>query len=112
MAIGKTNASVGASSGGSTEILREYIWGPQTWTKPAGLKHLLVVCVGSGGGGGSGRRGAASTNRCGGGGGAGGSIVRRLIKAADLPASVTITVGMGGVGGAARTTDNTNGALY
>jgi hypothetical protein len=106
--IGKTNAATIIGSGGSTAVLREYT-SSATWTKPTGLKYLLVAVVGAGSGAGSGRRGAADSNRCGGGGGAGGQTVTRLMAASELGATEDIVVGAGGAGGAARTTDNTNG---
>lgn len=80
-----------------------------TWTKPSGLKRVLVCCVGAGGGGGSGRRGATSTNRQGGGGGGGGAIVWNNIEASSLPSSVSVTIGAGGTGGTGITVDDTNG---
>ena len=81
-----------------------------TWTKPVGLKRVLVACVGAGGGGGSGRRDAAGTNRSGGGGGGGGTLVCRNIAADDLTATVAVTVGTGGTGASAITVDTTNGS--
>ena len=89
-------------------VLREYT-GSDTWTKPAGLKELFVVCIGGGAGGGSGSRGAAGVLRRGGGGGGGTVIVWRKISAAELGATETVTVGAGGAGGAAVTADDTNG---
>lgn len=80
-----------------------------TWTKPAGVTFLYVECVSGGGGGGSGQRGAAGTIRGGGAGGAGGKFVSRWMPASLAGSTETITVGSGGVGGAARTTDQ-NGA--
>ena len=80
-----------------------------TWTKDAGLKRVLVTCVGAGGGGGSGRQDIALTNRFGGGGGGGGAIVWRNISASDLTATVAVTIGAGGTSGAAQATISTNG---
>lgn len=61
-----------------------------TWTKPAGLKYVEVEVVGGGGGGYS---GYASP---GGGGGAGG-YSRKIIAAASLGATETVTIGIGGL---------------
>jgi hypothetical protein len=80
-----------------------------TWTKPAGVSFVMVEAWGGGGGGGSGRRGAAGGQRSGGSGGGGGGYAYRLIKATDLGPTVSVTVGAGGNGGAARTTDTING---
>lgn len=80
-----------------------------TWNKLAGAKAVYVSLIGSGGGGGSGRRGAADTVRCGGGGGGGGAWATATFVASDLPASVAVTVGVGGAGGAAVTTNDTSG---
>lgn len=80
-----------------------------TWTKLAGLKRVLVTCVGAGGGGGSGRQDIAGTNRFGGGGGGGGAIVWRQIAASDLTSTVAVTVGAGGTSGAAQATISSNG---
>ena len=81
-----------------------------TWTKPTGAKVVWAVMVGGGGGGGSGRRGAASTARGGGGGGGGAAVTETTWRAADLPATISVTIGSFGSGGAARTTNDTNGA--
>ena len=80
-----------------------------TWTKDAGLKRVLVTCVGAGGGSGSGRQGAAGENRFGVGGGGGGAIVWRVIAASDLTSTVSVTIGAGGTAGASQASTSSNG---
>jgi len=89
-------------------ILTEFI-ANGTWTKPQGLKRVLVCCVGAGGGGGSGRRGAAGTNRSGGPGGGGGAITWAILNAGSLMPTIAVTCGVGGTGGAGQTVDDTIG---
>lgn len=81
-----------------------------TWTKTAGATRVRIVAIGGGGGGGSGRQGAAATVRCGGGGagGSGYSVVE--YDAADLPATLDVSIGSGGAGAAAVATADTNGS--
>jgi hypothetical protein len=80
-----------------------------TWTKRPLATSVYVECMASGPGGGSGRRGAAGTIRGGGNGASGGTMAWGMRSAADLPATVPVSVGVGGSGGAAVTTDDTNG---
>jgi hypothetical protein len=87
----------------------QYFTGNGTWTKPTGAKLVDVLCVSPGVGGGSGRRGAPGTVRQGGGGGTSGGVSRQTIPAVSLPATVAVTCGVGSTGGAAVTTDDTNG---
>lgn len=83
-----------------------------TWTKPANLDYVEVICIGAGGGGASGSIGAG-TNSAGTAnqqrGGGGGGRARAIIMAADLPSTVAVTVGAGGAGGAARTGSHASG---
>lgn len=61
-----------------------------TWTKPVGLSAnalILIEVIGGGGGGGS---------ISGGGGGGGGAYNSKIMRASDLTASVSVTVGAGG----------------
>jgi hypothetical protein len=80
-----------------------------TWTKPAGAKSVDIIAIGAGTGGASGRRGAPGTVRQGGGGGSSSGVTRYVIPADALPATVAVTVGAGTAGGAAITTDDTDG---
>ena len=66
-----------------------------TWTKDAGLKYIVVEVVGAGGGGG----GNTSSDGCAGGGG-GGGYSRKIITAASLGATETVTIGAAGTAGA------------
>lgn len=80
-----------------------------TFTKPPGYQRFMVYAQGGGGGGGSGRRGAASSDKTGGTGGAGGGCGFRDLLAADIGATETITIGLGGTGATAVTADSTDG---
>lgn len=75
-----------------------------TWTKDPGLKYIVVEAVGGGGGG---RYDASSA---GGGGGGGGGYVRKVIPAASLGATETVTIGAGGAGGTSGSQNGVNGA--
>lgn len=77
-----------------------------TWIKPPGYLAHEVDALGGGGGGAGGQRQATGSLRVGGGGGGGGSRVRRRLVASVLAATVTVTIGAGGAGGPAATTDN------
>jgi hypothetical protein len=81
-----------------------------TWNKPTGAYTCVDVLVVPGAGGGaSGRRGAAGTNRVGGGPGNGNGPIFTRFRFSDMPSTVSVTVGAGGAGGLAVTTDNTDG---
>lgn len=76
---------------------------PATWTKPAGLKYVIVEVQAGGGGGG----GSTVSNRRGGGGG-GGGYSKKCILDSSLGATETVTTGAGGTG-SASTTGGTGG---
>lgn len=76
-----------------------------TWNKPAGVKFVVVELVGGGGGGGGGQSGGNMS----GGGGGGGGYSRKLILAASLGASETVTIGAAGNGGAAGNNGTSGG---
>lgn len=68
---------------------------------PAWAKYLLIEAIGAGGGGASGFARTTSSTTFGGGSGGGGDCVTRLIPVADLDGAIGVTIGVGGVGGAA-----------
>lgn len=65
-----------------------------TYTKPVGLKRVRVTVVGGGGGGGGGDTNGAAGRR-----GGGGGFSQKVIEAASVGATETVTVGAGGSGG-------------
>jgi hypothetical protein len=83
--------------------------GTFTWTKPAGAKFVQVILYGAGGGGASGARQATSVIRGGGAGCSSAGYVINFINADALGSTQAVVVGAGGSGGAAITTDSTNG---
>jgi len=81
----------------STPILRVYklSGSPHTWTKPSGLKAVMVECIAGGGGGGASND--TTTDTYGGGGGSG-AYAKKLILVGSLGSTETVTVGNGGSG--------------
>jgi hypothetical protein len=86
--------------------------GSFTYLPTPGVKEIYVVGIGGGGGGGSGMRWAAGFLRMGGQGGTAGGWSDKTISAAQLNFSTghVLTIGAGGIGGAAPTADNSYGA--
>lgn len=80
-----------------------------TFVEPPGYRAYEVFLDAPGGGGGSGRRGAAGSTRFGGGAGGAGGTNWAIVKAGTPGASITLTVGADGAGGAAVTADDTDG---
>lgn len=79
--------------------------GSSNWIKPAGAKSVNIQLFGAGAGGSSGSRGTAGSVRIAGGGGGGGGYFSTTIEASLLSSSESVTIGAGGPGGNARTTD-------
>ena len=75
----------------------------QTWQKPRGAKMVQIMCVGAGGGGAGGVFNGTYSG-WGGGGGASGGITKLLIPSFVIPNILYIQVGIGGIGGAGRST--------
>lgn len=106
-----TSAGAGAAptwSAAASASLQEFS-SSGTWTKPSNATFVMAEVWAGGGGGGSGYRASAGLDRAGGSGGGGGAYGYRIFKASDLPATVTVTIGSGGAGGAAVTVDSTVG---
>jgi len=82
-------SDLGTVFGGAAPIIRYYTAASTSWTKPTGLKALLVEVQGAGGAGGASVSGQIS----GGTGGGGGGYARKLILAASLGTTETVSVG-------------------
>ncbi|MBB3604467.1 hypothetical protein FHT40_004145 [Mycolicibacterium sp. BK556] len=76
---------------------------------PAGAVGVRVTMIPGGFGGGSGRRGAAGTVRCGGGGGGAFGVIRDFFIPVGSNTTWGLAVSAPCLGGAAVTTDNTDG---
>jgi len=70
-----------------------------TWTKPAGAKLVRIIAMGGGGGGGSGALCAVSGSCSGGAGGGGGAYYDATFDATQIPTTLSVYVGAGGLGG-------------
>ena len=99
---------VAAGSGsGATEVDRQVYTSSDTWSKPAGLLFVEVIVMGGGGGGGG--VAAATAETIFGAGGGGGGFSRKVIMAAALGSTETVTIGAAGSGGNTSGTDGTAG---
>lgn len=78
-----------ALKGSLAPVVRTYLTAgsPHTWSKPSGLKYIIAEVQGAGGSGGTD-----------GAGGGGGGYSKKVIAAASLGSSETVTVGAGSVG--------------
>ena len=85
----------------------------QIWQKPNNAKIVSFLVIGGGGGGGSGQAGTGSTTRRGGGGGGSSSVTLGVFSASQLPDTLFVQVGSGGVGGSGGTgvTDGSGGTI-
>jgi hypothetical protein len=85
-----------AAIGGTLGINIRTITASGTYTPTPGTQFAIIECVGGGGGGGSAN--AAANEFMAGGGGGGGGYSRKYATAAQIGASQTVTVGIGGAG--------------
>lgn len=79
-----------------------------TWTKDSGLKAVMSEVVGAGGGGST--RGTVGKVTYSGAGGGGGGYSRKMILAASLGSTESVTVGTGGTASKTGTTNTDGGA--
>lgn len=82
--------------------------GSYSFTANAATRLIVCAMCGGGGAGASGRQGTAAVSAGGGAGGGGGFTMFNVLPS-DLTFPVNITVGAGGVGGAAQASPNSNG---
>jgi len=91
-----TSASTSVISSAGLVAQRVYTT-TSTWTKPASLTRIKVTVVGGGASAGPSVATGGGQQSGGGGGGSGGASIK-LIEAAALGATITATIGTGGVG--------------
>lgn len=113
--ISITNAAgsitIDATGGSTGGVVRTVFNASGMWTKNANTKSVKYIIMSAGQGGGSGARGIAAlgTYNSGGGGGAYRGSTTYDLDVDRLGATETVTIGAGGVGGAAQTVDSTAG---
>jgi hypothetical protein len=95
------------SSATGIPVVRTYLnaGSPATWTRPAGLKYIIVEVQAGGGGGG----GTDTTTGSAASGGGGGGYSKKLIPVASLGATETVTTGAGGAAGGASADGSAGG---
>lgn len=67
-----------------------------TFIRPPGYSYFDTELRGAGGSGGSGSCGGGATTKSGGAGGGGGGYTRKLLTAAEIGTSISVTIGAGG----------------
>lgn len=93
---------------GSTTLRVYTTTGSSTYTKPTGLKQLLVEIVGGGGSGGAACDSDSNDESAGSGGGAG-AYARSVLSASVISATTSIFVGKGGNAAITSCSGSTNG---
>jgi len=96
------------SFGTFNKVVRQVFTSNGTYTPTSGMKYADVEIIGGGGGGGGSGATAAGT-ASGGAGGAGGGYSRKMISAATIGVSQTVTIGGAGTAGTAGGASGGNG---
>ena len=78
----------------------------QVWQKPSNAKMVSLVVIGGGGGGGSGQSGTSSSTRRAGAGGGSSAVSIGFFSASQIPDTLFVQVGPGGIGGSGTTGSN------
>jgi hypothetical protein len=89
----KTAQAIAVLSDGTFRSAQVYT-SSDTWTKPPGLKRIVVSMVGGGGAGGGASSAVSANAAC----GAGAGYCLKYIEASSLGSTETVTVGAGGAG--------------
>lgn len=97
-----------AYKGSNSPIVTNITSGSGTWTINPQTKWVEAYVWGGGGGGASGRKGTTAASS-GGGGGAGAQLIISRGPASAFSGGLSYTIGTGGAGGAAQTTNATDG---
>ena len=105
-ATGRLTLPPGGLAGGGRLVSTRLVTASGIWTRPSGIRSVLVWALGAGGGGG-GAAGGASTGAAGGGGGAG-ALAVALVDVSSDPTK-TLTIGTGGTGGSSAGGDGAAG---
>lgn len=95
--------------GGGTTVIITRFTSDGTWTKNPDTKWVQIYGWGGGQGGGSGRKSSTAENRLGGSGGSCGAYASIFADASIFGSSESVTIGVGGAGGASQTAADTDG---
>lgn len=98
----------GSSSGTINSVKKQVFTSSGTYTPSAGMLFAMVEAV-AGGGGGGGVPSSSAVQGAAGGAAGGGAYSRRLLTAAQVGASKTVTIGAGGTAGTTAPTDGGDG---
>ena len=104
----KTDGS-GVLSWTTNAVSRQSFTANGTWTKPSGVKYVIIIATGGGGGGGGADSTAAGAETAAGGGSAGATGI--LVLDVTSIASAAVVIGTGGSAGDAAGSDGGNGNL-